>query len=128
MLYTCVCEHVCVLSCVWLWPHRLCSPLSSSVHGIFQARILEWVVTSYSRGSSWPRDSICILAPPASAGGFFVTVSPGKPHIIYVFFIIHITIIYIRHWYVSGTCSLLWLSFSFPLRVLFFSLLKICFP
>ena len=29
-----------------------CSPPGSSVHGIFQARILEWVVISYSRGSS----------------------------------------------------------------------------
>jgi len=28
----------------------------SSVHGIFQAKILEWVAFSYSRGSSWPRD------------------------------------------------------------------------
>ena len=33
-----------------------CSPPSSSVHGIFQARILEWVAISYSRGSSWLRD------------------------------------------------------------------------
>ena len=33
-----------------------CSPPSSSVHGIFQARILEWVAISFSRGSSWPRD------------------------------------------------------------------------
>ena len=33
-----------------------CSPLGSSVHGILQARILEWVATSFSRGSSWPRD------------------------------------------------------------------------
>jgi len=32
------------------------SPPSSSVHGIFQARILEWVAISFSRGSSWPRD------------------------------------------------------------------------
>ena len=32
-----------------------CSPLGSSVHGIFQARILEWVAISYSRGSSQPR-------------------------------------------------------------------------
>ena len=29
---------------------------SSSVHGIFQARILEWVAISFSKGSSWPRD------------------------------------------------------------------------
>ena len=32
------------------------SPSSSSVHGIFQARILEWVAISFSRGSSQPRD------------------------------------------------------------------------
>ena len=28
----------------------------SSVHGIFQARVLEWVAISFSKGSSWPRD------------------------------------------------------------------------
>ena len=32
------------------------SPSASSVHGIPQARRLEWVATSFSRGSSWPRD------------------------------------------------------------------------
>ena len=31
-------------------------PLSSSIHGILQARIREWVAISFSRGSSWPRD------------------------------------------------------------------------
>ena len=33
-----------------------CRLLGSSVHGIFQARILEWVAISFSRGSSQPRD------------------------------------------------------------------------
>ena len=33
-----------------------CSPSDSSVHGILQARILEWVAIPFSRGSSWPRD------------------------------------------------------------------------
>ena len=33
-----------------------CSPPGSSVHGIFQARIPEWVAISFSRGFSWPRD------------------------------------------------------------------------
>ena len=33
-----------------------CSPPGSSVHGILQARILEWVAISSSRGSSQPRD------------------------------------------------------------------------
>ena len=32
------------------------SPPGSSVHGILQARILEWVAIPFSRGSSWPRD------------------------------------------------------------------------
>ena len=39
-----------------LWPHGLRSLPGSSVHGIFQARILEWVAISFSRRSSWPRD------------------------------------------------------------------------
>ena len=33
-----------------------CSPPGSSVYGILQARILEWVAISFSRGSSQPRD------------------------------------------------------------------------
>ena len=37
-----------------------CSPPGSSVHGIFQARILEWVAISSSRGSSVPRDQTCV--------------------------------------------------------------------
>ena len=37
-----------------------CSPPGSSVHGILQARILEWVAISFSRGSSRPRDRTCV--------------------------------------------------------------------
>ena len=37
-----------------------CSPPGSSGHGILQARILEWVATSASRGSSHPRDRTCV--------------------------------------------------------------------
>jgi len=33
-----------------------CSPPGSSVHGVSQARVLEWAAISFSRGSSWPRD------------------------------------------------------------------------
>ena len=33
-----------------------CSPPGSSVHGILQERILQWVAISYSRGTSWPRN------------------------------------------------------------------------
>ena len=34
----------------------LCDPMDSSVHGIFQARVLEWVAISFSRGSSHHKD------------------------------------------------------------------------
>ena len=44
------------LNCVWLCNPMNCSPPGSSVHRIFQARILEWVAISYSRGSFPPRD------------------------------------------------------------------------
>ena len=37
-----------------------CSPPVSSVHGILQARILEWEAIPFSRGSSWPRDWTCL--------------------------------------------------------------------
>ena len=37
-----------------------CSLSGSSVHGIFHARILEWVAISFSRASSQPRDQTCI--------------------------------------------------------------------
>ena len=43
-------------SCLTLCDSMDCSLPGSSVHGILQARILEWVVIPFSRGSSQPRD------------------------------------------------------------------------
>ena len=43
-------------SCPTLCDPVECSPPGSSVHGTLQARILEWVAISFSRGSSQPRD------------------------------------------------------------------------
>ena len=43
-------------SCWTLWDPVDCSPPGSSVHGILQAKILEWSAMPYSRGSSRPRD------------------------------------------------------------------------
>ena len=34
----------------------LCDPVDYTVHGILQARVLEWVAVPFSRGSSQPRD------------------------------------------------------------------------
>ena len=52
-----------VVSCPTLWDPRDCSLLVSFVHGILQARILEWGAVPFSRGSSQPRVS-----------------NPGLPH------------------------------------------------
>ena len=50
-----------VLSCVRLsWYPMDCSLTGSSVHRIFQAKILEWVAISFFRGSSQPRDRIWV--------------------------------------------------------------------
>ena len=48
-----------------------CSPPGSSVHGILQARILEWVAMLSSRGSSDPGIEPMSLRSPALAGRFF---------------------------------------------------------
>ena len=50
--------HICPVaqSCPTLCDPMDSSPPGSSVHGIFQARILGWVAISYSRESFWPRD------------------------------------------------------------------------
>ena len=54
----CSCIHACLVtqSCLTLFDLMDCSPPGSSVHGISQARILEWVALPFSKGSSRPRD------------------------------------------------------------------------
>ena len=46
-------HYMCLLSHVWLCDPMDCSPPGSSIHGIFLARILQWVTIPFSRGSSW---------------------------------------------------------------------------
>ena len=47
--------------CLTLWDSMDCSPQGSSVHGISQARVLEWVASSFSRGSSQSRNRTRLL-------------------------------------------------------------------
>ena len=47
-------------SCLTLCDPMDCDPPGSSVYGIVQARILEWVAMASSRGSSPPRDGTCV--------------------------------------------------------------------
>ena len=58
----------------------LCDPMDYTVHGILQARILEWVAFPFSRGSYQPRDrtqASCI------AGGLFTSSATREAHIFY---------------------------------------------
>ena len=63
-------------SCPTLCDPMACSLPCSSVCGILQARILEWVAISFSRRSSNPWIE---LVSPALADGVFTTEPPGKP-------------------------------------------------
>ena len=59
-VHVCTCAHACVLSYVQffvvLWTVCQAAKMPGfSVHGIFQARMLEWIAVSYDRESSWSR-------------------------------------------------------------------------
>ena len=69
---------VCSLSCVRLSrPHGLISPPGSSAHGIFQARILEWVPLPIPGDLPDPGIEPTSLGSPAFAGGFFLPLAPS---------------------------------------------------
>ena len=55
VVVACMLSHVQLFVTPWI-----CSPPGSSVHGILQARILEWVAMLSSRGSSQPWDQTCV--------------------------------------------------------------------
>ena len=78
-----VCMLSCSIVCYSLRSPMDCSPPGSSVQGILQARILEWVAISYSRGSSWSRNRIqhvlCLLHWQADS---LPPCHPGRPSIL----------------------------------------------
>ena len=110
ILYTCELYNIVHQLCLCVCPRLLqlcsilCDPMDrslpgSSIHGISQARILEWVVISSSRGSSRPRDPTCtswVRFLPAEPSGSLVhqlyfnfqrrqwqptpVLLPGEPH------------------------------------------------
>ena len=82
ILYTCV-ECVCAQSpqtCPTLCDPMDCSLPGSSVRGILQARILEWVAVPSSRGSSRPGDQTGVFCVSCTAAGFSPSELPGKPY------------------------------------------------
>ncbi|CAM9632051.1 unnamed protein product [Rangifer tarandus platyrhynchus] len=72
MLYVCLVPQSCLTPC----DPMDCSLPGSSVHGILQTRILEWVAIPFSRGSSQPRDRSGSLALQADS---LLSEIPGKP-------------------------------------------------
>ena len=73
--------HVCAKSCLPLYDLMECS-LLAPVHGILQARLLEWVAVPSSRGSYWPRDQTpCLLCLLHEQVGSSPLVPPQKPTI-----------------------------------------------
>ena len=93
-----------------------CSLPGSSVHGIFQARILEWVVISCSRGSSWPWVGNCISC---IAGKFFTDWTTRKALHIRIFPLvwtsfIHVFVHSLINKYPAPFMPLLWGAFQVP--------------
>ena len=72
---SCVCVHI--QSCPTLCNPTDCSPPGSSVHGILQVGILEWIAIPFTRGSSLPRDWTRV----SYIAGRFFTEPPGKPKV-----------------------------------------------
>ena len=72
-------------SCLTLWDPMDCSLPGFSVHGILQARVLEWVTISFSRGSSQPRNWTHISCVSCIGGRILYTVSHlGSPWMTYL--------------------------------------------
>ena len=63
-----------------LWTSRTVAPPGSSVHGILQVRIPEWVAIPFSKGSFWPRDWTWVSC---IAGGFFTVWATREAQYIY---------------------------------------------
>ena len=64
-------------SCPTLWYPIDWDPPGSPVHGILQAKILEWVVISFSKGSCWPGDRTQVTC---TAGRFFTVWATREAH------------------------------------------------
>ena len=103
--YTCVCVNICKCLCVCICCVcvgvymfvcmcilkvkftqsclTLCNPMDYTVHGILQARILEWVAVPFSKGSSQPRDRTRVSH---IADGFFASWATREAHVcVYVY-------------------------------------------
>ena len=111
----CVCVCVCVRaqSCSTLSTSLACSPPGSSVHGISQASILEWVAISSSRGSSPPRDQThisCIFCIGRQILDLLSHLGSPLAKVGRIFFFFNIAALYCC---VSLCCTAKWISYTY---------------
>ena len=90
--------------CLTLCNPMIYSPPGSSVHGIFQARILEWLTISFSSGSSQPRDKTRLSC---TAGRFFTDWATREAPVCYVYFT---TIFFLNKYSTRSHNAHFWLS------------------
>ena len=94
-------KRLCAHLCPTLSNPMYYSPPDSSVHGILQARILERVAISFSKGSSWPRDRTHVSC---IAGRFFSTGASWEAPFSEECFS--------RHWVSQDIHSFYWMNFG----------------
>ena len=75
-----------------------CCPIDYTVHGILQARILEWVAFLFSRGSSQPRDQTQVSL---IVGGFFTSLATREDH----WTVTYLLIILVKEIKLAGTTT-----------------------
>ena len=105
-IHCAVLSHSVVSDC--LWPPMDCSPPGSSVHGILQARIVEWVAYPFSRASSQPKDWTQVFC---IAGGFFTSWATREAHSLgFLKFILFNQRIIALQYYVGFSHTSTWIS------------------
>ena len=102
----CVCAQS-LQSCLTRCDPMDCSPPGSLVHGILQARILEWVAIPSSRRLSQSRDRTPVSCVSCIAGNFFYhwatrEAPPGKYCILNLYAIIQLPNLYSKYWQLQG--------------------------
>ena len=115
--YVCVCAQLLVSDSANTMDY---SPSGSSVHGIFQARMLEGLFFPALGHLPDPGVQPMSLASPALDGAFFITVPPGKP-VIDGLYCAEVSLSCISTFLtVSSMCSLYWEFFSYHISMLNF--------
>ena len=120
MIYT-ACYYFCLFAkfSLTLCDPMDCNPPGSSVHGISQARILEWVALSSARGSSWSRNQTYITYLALQVDylplNYLATDYPSVKHIVrahMISFYLSITfLIFISTLYIAEWLYVIWVSF-----------------